>query len=146
MEKLEFVKLGLSKIIWVFLAPGNLLVLALLAGAFLSLSHKKASQHLGRWLCFDIALVLFFIGIFPVGDWMLLPLENRVHAAIPPHVDGIIMIGGDEDPHATAMRNQAVFLNPGGATSLLRNSRASSRRRSWSIAAARARPCSRSQA
>ena len=96
----------LSKILWMFAAPGNFLVLLLLAGAFLALARRESWQAAGRALCFNVAFLLFFIAIFPVGNWMLLPLENRFPPARPDHVDGIVVIGGDENPELTEMRGQ----------------------------------------
>ncbi len=96
----------LSKILWMFAAPGNFLVLILLASAFLSLSRRESWQAAGRQLCFNIAFLLFFIAIFPIGKWMMLPLENRFSPARPEHVDGIIVIGGDENPLLTEARSQ----------------------------------------
>ena len=84
----------LSKILWMFVAPGNFFVLLLLACAFMGLSRRQAWQNAGRRLCFDIAILLFFIAIFPVGEWLLRPLENRFPPVKrPEHVDGIIVIG-----------------------------------------------------
>lgn len=99
----------LSKIAWMFLAPGNFLTLLLLAGAFLALSHREGWRDLGRRLCFDVAFLLFFIAIFPVGDWMLMPLENRYPAVKPVTVDGIIVLGGDENPRISEARGQPAL-------------------------------------
>jgi uncharacterized SAM-binding protein YcdF (DUF218 family) len=96
----------LSKILWMFAAPGNFLVLALLASVFLALSRRAGWQAAGHRLCFDIAFLLFFIAIFPAGQWMLVPLENRFPPAKPDHVDGIIVIGGDENAMLTEARGQ----------------------------------------
>jgi uncharacterized SAM-binding protein YcdF (DUF218 family) len=96
----------LSKILWMFAAPGNLLVLLLLASAFLALAKRESWQNAGRRLCFDIAFVLFFIAIFPVGEWMMRPLENQFPPAHPDHVDGIIVIGSGENPVLSEARDQ----------------------------------------
>jgi uncharacterized SAM-binding protein YcdF (DUF218 family) len=98
----------LSKVFWAFFAPGNMLVLLLLLGAFLLTARKKGWQDFGRKLCFDIAFLLFFIAVFPVGDWLLTPIENRFPPAKPDHVDGIVLLGGDEKPYLTEQRGQPV--------------------------------------
>ena len=95
---------NLSKLFWVFLAPGNFLILLLLLGAFLAMSHIEARRNFGRKLCFDIAFLLFFFGIFPVGDWMLVPLENRFPPEVPAHIDGIVLLGSDEIPRISQQR------------------------------------------
>lgn len=96
----------LSKIVWLFMAPGNLLVLLLLASAFWVSSPQVVRQERGRRLGFSVAFLLFLIAVFPVGDWLLLPLENTFAAAKPDHVDGILVLGGDEKPHISEMRGQ----------------------------------------
>lgn len=98
----------LSKILWMFTAPGNLLVLFLLAAAFLAMAKRESWQNVGRRLCFDIAFLLFFIAIFPVGEWMMRPLENRFPPAHPDHVDGIIVIGAGENPVLSEARGQPI--------------------------------------
>ena len=97
---------ALSKILWMFMAPGNFLVLLLLTGGFLVLAAREDLRDSGRRLCFDIAFLFFLIAILPAGDWMLAPLENRFPPAKPDHVDGIIVLGGDENPGLTEARGQ----------------------------------------
>lgn len=98
----------LSKILWMFAAPGNFLVLLLLVAAFLALAKREGWQNAGRRLCFDVAFLMFFIAIFPVGEWMLRPLENRFPPAHPDHVDGIIVIGAGENPALSEARDQPI--------------------------------------
>ena len=98
-----------SKIFWVFFSPANFLVLLLVLGAFLSTAQDKRKQDIGRKICFDVAFLFFFLGVFPVGSWMLMPLENRFPPTKPAHVDGIILLGGDEKPYLTEMRGQPVM-------------------------------------
>jgi len=99
----------LSKIFWVFFSPSNVLVLLLLLSVFLATAERPGLQSLGRKLCFDIAFLLFFMAIFPVGDWILTPLENRFPPVRPAHVDGILLLGGDEKPSFTEKRGQPVM-------------------------------------
>ena len=101
----------ISKIVWVFLSPGNVLVLLLLIAGFMSISHKLTWQNWGRHFGFFVSFLLFLIAIFPVGDWMLLPLENHFRAEAPLHVDGIILLGGDESTYLTELREQPVVYN-----------------------------------
>lgn len=95
----------LSKVLWMFAAPGNLLVLLLIVGAFMSVAHRVTWQIAGRRLCFAVAFILFLIAVFPVGDWALTPLENRFPPVKPDKVDGIILLGGDENPMLTEARD-----------------------------------------
>jgi len=95
----------LSKVLWVFFSPGNALVLLLLLGVFLSVAHGEKRRRVGRRLCFSLTLILFFIAVFPIGDWLLIPLANRFVPVMPDHVDGIILVGGDENPELTDARD-----------------------------------------
>lgn len=107
---------ALSKIIWMFFIPGNFLVLLMLIGAFLSVSRRHDRVESGRRICFHTAFLMFFIAIFPVGGWALLPLENHFPAVTPDHVDGIIVIGSDENPviaesrHQPSVRDAAAYF------------------------------------
>lgn len=101
----------LSKIFWVFFSPANIMVLLLVLGVFLASAKNKGWQNLGHKICFDIALLFFFIAVFPVGDWMLTPLEKRFPLNKPDHVDGIILLGGDEKPALSDKRGQPVVFD-----------------------------------
>ncbi len=102
-----------SKILWVFLSPGNCLTLLLVVGAFLGVSHSERYRLAGQKICFAAALLFFLIGIFPVGSWLLVPLENKYPPQQPEQVAGIILLGGDEKPHRSEARGQPVYLDSG---------------------------------
>jgi uncharacterized SAM-binding protein YcdF (DUF218 family) len=82
-----------SKIFWALAQPSNLLLLLLVAGA---LALARGRRPLASWLLYPAVLAFLLIGLFPVGNWLLLPLENRFPAlAEPPaEVDGVIVLGG----------------------------------------------------
>ena len=101
----------LSKLFWTFLSPSSCLTLLLVTGAFLGASHQEARRAVGRKICFIVALLFFFIGVLPVGAWSLVPLENRFPPQTPQHVDGIILLGGDEKPHSDTIPGRPVFLD-----------------------------------
>ncbi len=101
----------LSKLFWVFFSPANILVLLLLLGVFLASARRNSWQSVGHKICFDVALLFFLIAVFPVGDWMLTPLENLFPASKPDHVDGIILLGGDEKPLLSEKRGQPVVFD-----------------------------------
>lgn len=85
-----------SKILWVFAQPSNLLVVVV-AIALIALLLKR--RRLALWLLCPATTALIAIGLLPLGQWLLLPLENRFPApAQPPdRVDGIIVLGGAID-------------------------------------------------
>jgi uncharacterized SAM-binding protein YcdF (DUF218 family) len=82
-----------SKIFWALAQPSNLLLLLLLAGA---LAMARGRRRLASWLLYPAILAFLLVGLFPVGDWLLLPLENRFPppAEPPAEIDGIIVLGG----------------------------------------------------
>ena len=100
----------LSKILWFSTAPGNLLTLFLVLGAVAATSSRAAVARFGRGLCLALAMLCLAVAVLPVGDWLLLPLENKFSPAVPAHVDGIIMLGGDENPRVSDARNSPTVV------------------------------------
>ncbi|MER2519164.1 MAG: YdcF family protein [Bdellovibrionales bacterium] len=101
----------LSKVLWTFAAPGNLLVLTLLAGAFLATARRTFWAKSGRMLVAFSAGAFFLIAVLPVGEWSAQPLENRFPTATPEHVDGIILIGGSERARISEQRGQPIAMD-----------------------------------
>jgi uncharacterized SAM-binding protein YcdF (DUF218 family) len=97
----------LSKLLGVFAFPSNLAILIGILGLLL-LPTRFARA--GRWLAFVSLLVLAILGLSPVGNMLMIPLENR----FPPWdaargaPDGIIILGGVID--ASSPGNQ-IMLN-----------------------------------
>jgi len=92
-----------SKLAWAVLAPGNLLLILILAGLAAALAGWRS---LGLSLCLLAALALLAIAVLPLGTWLARPLEER-HP--PPdladvRIDGIIVLGGASLPALTADR------------------------------------------
>ncbi len=100
--------LFISKLAWNLLSPGNILTLMLLAGAFMVSAESLRAQRLGHRLCFFGAMMLFLIMVLPIGEWAITPLENRFPIAHPDHVDGVILIGGDEEVSISEKRGVPV--------------------------------------
>ncbi len=86
-----------SKLIWTLITPDSVLVF-LGVGAWISL--MLGWKKLSRSLLTATALMLLTIGLFPVGEWLISPLENRfpANAALPGRVNGIIVLGGSIEP------------------------------------------------
>lgn len=94
---------ALSKLGWALLAPGNLLLLLLLAGLAAILAGWRG---LGLALCLLAALSLLAVAVLPLGIWLARPLEERhpqPDLADRP-VDGIVVLGGASLPALTADR------------------------------------------
>ena len=93
---LEPVLYTCSKAFWFVAQPANSLpLLGVLAVAFSLTGRWRAGLGIGALL----ALLLLTISLFPVGRWLLSPLENRfsIPRLMPSYVDGIIMLGGNEN-------------------------------------------------
>lgn len=85
----------LSKILWAAAAPGSLVVLSAVAiWVLLKLDAVRAARRLAGLLLPALLLVT----LFPVGEWLLYPLESRFSGELPSTVDGIIVLGGSIDP------------------------------------------------
>lgn len=100
----------LSKLLWAVLAPGSLLALLLAGGTLATTMPYETARRTGRRICGFVAVALFLLALLPLGDWALVPLENRFATTVPLQVDGIILLGGDERPALTEARGQPVAL------------------------------------
>lgn len=86
--------IGLALQVETWLAIG--MVVSLVAGRFVH-------QHLARWSESITLVALVVVGIFPIGEVLLRPLETKFPLrAAPAQIDGIIVLGGVEDQRATA--------------------------------------------
>lgn len=85
-----------SKLFWYAAAPDSILVaLLLLVCLLLWLGAYKKARALFTFLL----VIIIAITIFPVGEWVIYPLEKRFMplGSIREPVDGIIMLGGAEE-------------------------------------------------
>jgi uncharacterized SAM-binding protein YcdF (DUF218 family) len=83
-----------SKIIWALIRPETLLFLLFALG---TLVHRLRRPKLSFRLLLSATLLTFVIGVFPVGDAFLAPLERKY--PVDPHITnvaGIIVLGGGE--------------------------------------------------
>lgn len=97
-----------SKIFWTLAQPSNLLLLLLAAGVLALLLGRR---RLASWLLYPAVLAFLLIGLVPIGEWLILPLENRFPAlAEPPdEVDGVIVLGGAVDLSVSESRGVVAF-------------------------------------
>lgn len=101
-----------SKPLWFLAAPSNLLLVLALAGALLGLSRWR---NCGRWLLAAGLGGLLLAGLSPLGNMLMLPLEQRfppmaTNASAP---FGIIVLGGGVDERVSLARD-ALDLNEAG--------------------------------
>ncbi|MES9902885.1 MAG: hypothetical protein ABW168_09395 [Sedimenticola sp.] len=88
-----------SKLIWLFVSPDSLLLIWFGVGFLL---FWLGIMVWARRLLGSLLAVLLVIGLFPVGEWLLYPLESR-YPANPGlgDVDGIMVLSAAEDPMST---------------------------------------------
>ena len=101
----------LSKLVWLFLSPDSLLFLLILTSLVLLFLDK---QHIAKYLLSITSGLLIIIAFFPIGEWLLYPLESRFQAnpVLPEKIDGIIVLSGAEDPFLSHLWHQVEL---GGA-------------------------------
>ena len=101
-----------SKIIWIFLNPLNLLLIFIIIGFFFEIINMKIISK----VFYTLSLIFFVIvGIFPTGNLILFKLEKNYPAIniLPPHIDGILILGGSSSPGLTREHNQVTFNEAG---------------------------------
>ena len=87
----------LSKLIWYLIAPLNLILIVLVVVWICQLlKFKKVAGILFSY----VIISLIFLSLFPVGNWLLEPLEDRYTSSpmLPGKIEGIIVLGGSIDP------------------------------------------------
>lgn len=88
------------------LQPGNLTAVFALLGLVALLFRRRIA---GRRLLLGSALILLLFGIFPGGQFLMHPLEERFARPDPATeaaAAGIIVLGGAEKPYLTAVREE----------------------------------------
>jgi len=98
----------LSKALAVFTDPLNVLAFVLLAALVLLWRGRWTGAR--RLLAFAVA-ALFAVTVVPIGDLLLFSLEQRfpAPASLPDKVDGIIVLGGAQNPRLTAAYGQPAL-------------------------------------
>jgi uncharacterized SAM-binding protein YcdF (DUF218 family) len=86
----------LSKILWFFVDPGNILFMGLVIGALLSWTRWRRVAH---WCLSLTALYAVLLATIPLGETLITKLENRFppNKSLPKVVEGIIVLGGVVD-------------------------------------------------
>lgn len=107
METLFFL---LSKFIWIFISPDSLLLILLLITLVLLYKNKIKPAKI---LLSIISGLLLFISLFPIGEWLLYPLESHFpnNPELPAQIDGIIVLSGSEDTLLSSVWDQVEVGN-----------------------------------
>ena len=98
-----------SKIVGFFAIPSNLIISIGVIGLLLLLTRYARA---GRRLAFGSLILLVIVGLSPLGNALIIPLEERFPAWDPASGPpaGIVVLGGSLSPHVSAARN-VVALN-----------------------------------
>ena len=102
----------LSKILWFFVQPSNLLLIAAALATWMLFSRFA---RLGRAVLVLSILALLFVGMGPAGLWLVIPLENRF-PPLPadfPEPTGIVVLGGGVDEAVSAARGVEELSDAG---------------------------------
>ena len=100
----------IGKILWWLVSPASLLFTLLFLGV--ALACWPRTRMLGIRLGAAMLAVFMIIGVLPVVDWVLRPLEEHVpQSPLPPHVDGIVVLGGSEQAVIAEARNRPELNN-----------------------------------
>jgi uncharacterized SAM-binding protein YcdF (DUF218 family) len=98
----------ISKIAWFIATPSNLLFGFILLGTVLAVFTplKKA----GMWVTLIFTAVTLVLGVSPIADYTILPLEERFPAFANDDrpIDGIILLGGSVQAGESASRGSIV--------------------------------------
>lgn len=100
----------ISKFAWLVIYPFNLLLISLI-GIWVLL--WRGSNRIARLLLGGIVIVLLIVTLFPLGDWLIYPLETRfvTNPDLPETIDGIIVLSGAENASLSSYWNQVELNN-----------------------------------
>lgn len=99
----------LSKLIEMAMQPGTVIVALCMLGTGI-LIWRRQSPWGWRFLFIGVG-ALAAVSILPIGTWLLRPLEDRFPPPerLPPHVDGIIELGGAIELDLSEDRGMPLF-------------------------------------
>ncbi len=102
----------LSKVVYFLIAPSHLCLLALALGVILLLRDGQA--RMARWLLMMSLTGFVVFGFSPLGNALMLPLEERFPRPAelrPGSYQGIIFLGGFEDGELSTARRSLALID-----------------------------------
>lgn len=102
-----------AKVIWFFAQPSSILLLLLLLGIVLLWTRFARA---GRWIALTAAILLIVLGLSPLGNMLIFPLEERFSRAEFAQDEapaGIIVLGGAQDTLVSDGRD-VIAMNEAG--------------------------------
>jgi len=100
----------ISKLVWLLVSPDNLLLFLILSATVLIYLGKYL---IARYILICLSTLLILITLFPIGEWLLYPLETRfqTNPTLTNKIDGIIVLSGSENAYMTHLWNQVEVGN-----------------------------------
>lgn len=100
-----------SKLFWLFVQPLNTIVALFIAGLALRATRRTRA---GLFLMDVGVIYLLLAAILPLGQLLLLPLEDRFEkpASLPEQVDGIMILGGAVLADVSVARGEVALGDP----------------------------------
>lgn len=97
-----------SKVVWFFATPSNLLVSLILLGLLLALLRRF--RLIGIGLSLAMTVLTMALGLLPIATYLMVPLEERFPSFADDGrpVDGIILLGGSVEASDSAARGRLV--------------------------------------
>lgn len=94
-----------SKLTWLIISPENLFFFLLLISWILL---RRGAYIWARRILGFMLIVLMVVALFPIGEWLLYPLEMRFPAnpKLPERIDGIIVLSGAENAFLSSLWDQ----------------------------------------
>ncbi len=85
-----------SKIIWIVFSPDSLLLILIVFSLVLLYMDKRKQAKI---LLSIVSGLLILISFFPIGEWLLYPLESRfqTNPVLPDKIAGIVVLSGSEN-------------------------------------------------
>ncbi len=103
-----------SKILWFFLTPSNLIFAIIFSGFILMLLRKNTLQKVGLRILSVGVFFLLACGLGPVGAALTVPLEKRFQAQnsdIAKPVAGIVILGGAVKSRSPMANSEMLEMN-----------------------------------
>lgn len=93
MDSIFFI---LSKVVWAFLSPSNLIIFLFAFGTLLVLLNRA---RLAKIILLPTSIIALAMVAYPFSHFLMAPLESRFAQPenLPAEIDGIIVLGGGED-------------------------------------------------
>ena len=104
MDDLFFIT---SKLFWNLFNPIQILLVLFVFGLLLCFTRWRG---IGLKMTLLSGLIVLLFGVFPVGEWLIVPLERRFSLdKLPYQIEGIVLLGGAINIEKSQVANEIVW-------------------------------------